>query len=134
MKANVFISDALKGECVESELALLSLFGELDNADGDKVFQKITGFSKKNPQVKGYIFDFGQVETINSKAIGNLVLLQNTINKTGGRVAIVRPSSEVQKLLNMIGVDRKIEIYSDLESAKNALAETASSSFDAKRL
>jgi anti-sigma B factor antagonist len=59
------------------------------------------------------VLDLSQVEYINSAGLRELVSMWKRIKQAGGSLTVANPSPQVQKLLELVGLDTVFEIYAD---------------------
>ncbi len=63
------------------------------------------------------IFDFSQLDYLNSFALGQLVTWHNIIEAKKGKVVIVGTNDHVKDIFTVLGVDNIFKTYSTLEEA-----------------
>jgi anti-anti-sigma factor len=63
------------------------------------------------------VVDLPQVEFLSSSGLGYLVLLGKRLHDRGGRLALARPSSRMQRLLGAVGLEGVLPSFSSLENA-----------------
>ena len=76
------------------------------------------------------LLDMSEVKTIPSIFLAIIVTLQNKLNTTGGRLALLRPTKYVRKLLNITVVNELIEVYDSEEDAVKSLLEAKRAEYD----
>jgi anti-anti-sigma regulatory factor len=76
------------------------------------------------------LLDMGEVKTVPSIFLAMMVTLQNKLNTTGGRLAILRPTKYVRKLLNITVVNELIEVYDSEDEAVKSLVEAKKAEYD----
>ena len=67
------------------------------------------------------LLDMSEVNTVPSIFLATIVTLQNRLNTTGGRLAILRPAKYVRKLLNITVVNELIDVFDDEDEAVESL-------------
>lgn len=67
------------------------------------------------------LLDMSEVNTVPSIFLATIVTLQNRLNTTGGRLAILRPAKYVRKLLNITVVNELIDVFDDDDEAVESL-------------
>ena len=67
------------------------------------------------------IFDFKNLDYLNSYAIGQLVSWHNHLKKNNGQLIITGPSKNVEDIFNVIGISTLFKIFPDIESAVASL-------------
>ena len=65
-----------------------------------------------------FVFDFAQVNYIDSVGISFLIQAGNTSYEHGKRLAIINANPKVRYVIELAKLDRIIGLYDDLESAK----------------
>jgi len=68
------------------------------------------------------IFDFANLNYLNSYAIGHLVAWHNHIKKLGGNIVIVGTNKNVEDIFAILGISTIFKIYPDLAAATRDLA------------
>lgn len=63
------------------------------------------------------IFDFKELDYLNSYAIGQLVAWQNHLLKNDGQIIIAGPSKNVEDILGILGISNLFKIFPDVESS-----------------
>lgn len=63
------------------------------------------------------VFDFKNLNYLNSYAIGQLVAWQNHLLKSEGQIIIAGPSKNVEDILGVLGISNLFKIFPDTESA-----------------
>jgi anti-sigma B factor antagonist len=70
------------------------------------------------------VLDFSGLEFIDSAGIGVLAVCFGSMEREGGKVAIVGVKGRVKDLLELTHLDHVAAIYPDVASAQSALSET----------
>lgn len=107
----------------QDEVTFLHFSGELSDIHAEEVFEKIHMFYKNHPSIKSYVFDFSELDSLNSKSIGHIISFNNMMQKLGGKIVIARPDEDVKKTLDNVGLTRKIEIFQNTSEAKISLQD-----------
>ncbi len=103
----------------EDGLTTLSLEGRLDAA---VILQIQPEFIEKTAALKKpALVDMSQVSFIASMCIRMLVLAAKELNLSGSRLALLSPTSLVEKALKSSGFDRMVDIYHDEAVARENL-------------
>ncbi len=71
--------------------------------------------------VKNIIFDFSNVNFMDSSGIGVVVGRYKNVQKLNGRAAIVNANPKIMQIFEMSGVLKLIPAYSDLDKAISSL-------------
>ena len=77
------------------------------------------------------ILDMTEVKTVPSVFLATIVTLQNKLNITGGRLALLNPARYVRKLLNITVVNELIEVFDSEEDALKSLEVAKQAEYDA---
>jgi len=67
------------------------------------------------------IFDFKQLDYLNSYAIGQLVAWQNHLIKAKGQIIIAALNKNVEDILSILGISNLFKIFPDIDSALGVL-------------
>jgi anti-anti-sigma factor len=76
------------------------------------------------------VLDMQEVSSVPSLFLATIVTLQNKLNVTGGRLAILSPTKYVRKLLNITVVNELIEIFESEEEAVAQLVDAKRGEYD----
>ncbi len=101
-----------------SKYQIISFKGELDKLGLEKVQNAIdAAIDVIQPDLM--IFDFNDLDFINSESIGFLLTVHTRLIKKNKKLAIINAKSHVKDVLNVIGITKLIGCYDnigDLES------------------
>lgn len=67
------------------------------------------------------IFDFKQLDYLNSYAIGQLVAWQNHLIKNKGQIIIAALNKNVEDILSILGISNLFKIFPDINTAIDSL-------------
>jgi anti-sigma B factor antagonist len=101
----------------------INLEGRMDIPGAQEIDLKFTGMTAA-PR-KFFVVDLSGVDFLASIGIRTLLLNTKAVNNRGGKIVILNPDANIEKILLMAGIDVLIPIFKDLESALAALGETA---------
>ncbi len=76
------------------------------------------------------LLDMSDVKTVPSIFLATIVTLQNKLNTTGGRLALLNPMKYVRKLLNITVVNELIEVFDTEDEAIKNLLEAKKAEYD----
>jgi anti-sigma B factor antagonist len=100
---------------LEEEILVLQLAGDFDITETETFSAEITeAIEADNVRV---LVDFGQVDFMNSTALGTLLRSQKRLAQYGGGMAAARPNPFVEKTFKMLQLDRRIPIFADPDEA-----------------
>ncbi len=94
--------------------------GELDHHFAEYARNKIEGELLKST-TRNVIFDFSGLSFMDSSGIGVIVGRYANIRKLGGKVAIICKNEKINRILEISGIMKLIQVYENLEFALNAL-------------
>jgi anti-sigma B factor antagonist len=104
---------------LENGIRLIKLTGKLDIIGTGEIATRFTGYcSGTNVLV---IVDLSEVDFLASIGIRLLTTNAKSLSSRKGRMAILNPTDDVQKVLEITGIPAIIPIYSQLESAETVL-------------
>jgi len=109
----------MKIETLAGGITKVNLAGRLDIMGAQQIdlqFSAIAGSHRK------VIVDLEQVPFLASMGIRTLLMGAKAMKSKGGRMAILKPTSNVEKVLTASGTDTVIPILYDLESAISAVS------------
>ncbi len=103
----------------ENGINLIKLTGKLDAAGVGEIEKKFLDYySGENVRM---IVDMSNVDFLASIGIRLLTVSAKSLSKRKGKMVILNPTAEVQRVLEMTGIPAIIPIYSHLESAETVL-------------
>lgn len=116
-QATITIEDvAAEGE---KKVKIIKIVGQLDESNVDeeakKIYEAIEGGGVS------LIFDFSELEYMNSKSIGYLTDWYSKVSNDGGKVAIAQAKSNIIDILQVVGLTQLITTYPSIEEAKVAV-------------
>ncbi|MDD2565880.1 MAG: STAS domain-containing protein [Candidatus Gracilibacteria bacterium] len=99
-------------------IIICTIKGETDNINIDSVFNKIAEDIKDYNKV---ILNLSELIFCNSKFLGNLFFLADTIEKKGGKLCILGCNPLVYDSLSIVGIFDVIPYFEDKESSLDYL-------------
>lgn len=99
---------------------IIKIMEDMDHHSAQYLRQRIDGEIVK-ATVKNIIFDFSNVNFMDSSGIGVVVGRYKNIQKLNGRAAIVNANSKILQIFEMSGVLKIIPAYSDIEKAISSM-------------
>jgi anti-anti-sigma factor len=106
-------------EQLEGNVYKINLEGRMDIPGTQEIDLKFTGMTAA-PR-KAFIVDISGVDFLASIGIRTLLINTKAINNRGGKLVILNPDANVEKILLMAGIDTLIPIFNDLELALAAV-------------
>ena len=100
------------------DFSIIKVFGEIDNSN----FKELEGHLEELKALANIkvLFDFSEVEYIDSSGVGVLVRLYRALAKTGGSVSIAACRESIEKNFRLIRLDEFFKFY---PKVSHALAE-----------
>src|SRR3989338_3428958 len=118
--ANISIED-LASDHADPVLKIVHVSGQLDESNVDDQSKTIYKLIEANPQNLYLIFDFSELEYLNSKAIGYLTDWYGKVSATSGKIAIAQGKENIVDILNVVGLTQLITCHATLDEAKVAM-------------
>ena len=104
---------------LENKIRLIKLIGQLDIMGVGAIETKFSGYcAGENPRV---LVDLSEVDFLASIGVRLLTLNAKSIASRGGRMVLLCPTAEVQRVLEVTGIPAIIPMYDGLESAETVL-------------
>lgn len=92
---------------------------ELDHHIASEVREKID-YVIQEKQIKNIVFDFKNMNFMDSSGIGVVIGRYKKISSEGGKVAVINLNSRVKKIFDLSGMNKIIEIQDTYENAKKS--------------
>ena len=108
-------------------IKLITFTGQLDETNVDAEAQKIYRIIDEMPE-PNILLDFANLEYMNSKSIGYLTDWYSKAMAKNGKIAIARPRANILDILKVVGITQIINIYDNLDKAKEAFTGATMSS------
>ena len=103
---------------------VVKINGEMDHSNSNGYRQEIDNEIRNRP-VKNLIFDFKDLDFMDSSGIGMILGRYKTIKSLNGNVMIASPKKQVEKIINISGLHKIIPIYETTDKAINSMREVA---------
>lgn len=103
----------------KSTTLIISIIGEVDHHSAEYIRSKIDAEVLKSTN-KNIIFDFNKVTFMDSSGIGVIIGRYKTVQKLGGKAAIVNLSEQIRKIFEMSGIFKLMPLYENMGTALNA--------------
>jgi anti-sigma B factor antagonist len=107
---------AIEAHLLDHEILAIVLDGSLNSTTTDQFQQAIHSHLERNRT--RIVIDCRNVEYISSLGLGSLVALQARLRKKGGEVKLAALYGVAADTIRLVGLDRLLNIYGDLESAR----------------
>lgn len=102
---------------------LVKFQGQLDESNVDDKAKAIYDLIEQTPQGLRLLFDFEELEYMNSKSIGYLTDWYGKVTEGGGKIAIAKTRNNILDILQVVGLTQLINCYATLDEAKFALLQ-----------
>ncbi|WP_195940586.1 anti-sigma F factor antagonist [Romboutsia sp. 1001713B170131_170501_G6] len=93
----------------QKTLTIEFLFTELDHHITNEVRDEIDNILLSKP-IKNIIFDFRNIKFMDSSGIGVIIGRYKKISAEGGKVSIINANERVEKVFNLSGMNKIIDI------------------------
>tara|TARA_B100000315_G_scaffold234695_1_gene248973 strand:- start:270 stop:641 length:372 start_codon:yes stop_codon:yes gene_type:complete len=118
--ANIAIED-LATDQADRIVKIVKISGQLDESNVDDQSKTIYQLIEANPKNLYLIFDFSELEYLNSKAIGYLTDWYGKVSAETGKIAISMAKENIVDILQVVGLTQLITCYATLEEAKTGV-------------
>lgn len=110
-----------EAEVIEGDILTIVLKGDLDSISTPE-FDRIIKEHLDAGQSR-IIIDCRWLGYLSSLGIGSLVALQTRLRRKGGAVKLCAIQGPVMKIIRTVRLDKLLDLYGDLEFARQAFAE-----------
>lgn len=108
-------------EHIRGEIAIVAVKGDLlYEEDGRLLEQKVTSLATDN--INKIVFDFANLNTINSEGLSSLLALVKSVRTKGGDIRIAALDDHLE---NIFAMTRLVRIFDTYETVGRALASYA---------
>ncbi len=107
-----------------NNLKTIHVTGQLDESNVDEKIQEIYKTLEVSPKGTSLIFDFENLEYMNSKSIGYLTDIYGKITENGGKMAIAKARPNILDILQVVGLTQLIQSFETIDEAKLSLTAT----------
>lgn len=90
--------------------------GQIDETNLQQVTEQVEPYVD-NKEIQVLVFDFQELEFLNSKVIGYMADLHSQLDERNCKMAIISASNDVTDILELVGLTSLIPCYSDIDSA-----------------
>ena len=104
---------------LDNNIRMIKLIGKMDIIGVGQIETKFAGYC--GGEKARVIVDLSEVDFLASIGIRLLTLTAKSIASRGGKMVLLSPTAEVQRVLDVTGIPAIIPIYSYLESAETIL-------------
>ncbi len=107
-----------------NNLKTVHITGQLDESNVDEKIQEIYKALEVSPKGTSLIFDFENLEYMNSKSIGYLTDIYGKITENGGKMTIAKARPNILDILQVVGLTQLIQTFESIDEAKLSLTAT----------
>jgi len=118
--ANITIEDLASAQA-DKTIKIVKISGQLDESNVDDQSKVIYDLITATPQNLHLLFDFSELEYLNSKAIGYLTDWYGKVMAVGGSIAIAQAPENIVDILNVVGLTQLITCHLTLDEGKAAM-------------
>ena len=126
-EANITIED-IPVTAGDMHAKLVKFQGQLDESNVDEKAKSIYQLIEQFPANLYLLFDFEELEYMNSKSIGYLTDWYGKISEGNGKIVIAKTKSNILDILQVVGLTQLINCYATLDEAKFALLQQSAES------
>ena len=101
------------------QVGIIRIIGRLD-ASNEKELKR--GFKKFLDEKTHFIYDFSQLEYIDSTGLGAIIATLKSVNEIGGDIFIAELQEKPRMLFEITRASKIFEVFDDLESAIEAIS------------
>jgi len=92
-------------------VTLIQISGRVDSTNANELGEALNAvIDSGRTQI---VLDLSEVDYMNSAGLRELVRIYEQVSRTGGMVHIANPSPQIQKLLELVGLDSVFQIHFD---------------------
>jgi anti-anti-sigma factor len=91
--------------------AVIAATGEIDASTADSVATAVAAALDEGHRV--VLLDFAEMTFIDSTGLGMLVKSHRAAETAGGHFAVVHPTPQTRKLIQILGLDALLHVYDD---------------------
>lgn len=105
----------------EKNVKIVKFSGQLDESNVDSNAKTIYKLIEDTPKNLSLIFDFAELEYMNSKSIGYLTDWYGRVTGKNGKIVVAQARENIMDILQVVGLTQLINCYPSLEEAKLAV-------------
>ena len=118
--ANITVEDLASNQA-DRIIKIVKISGQLDESNVDDQSKIVYDLVTANPKNLYLIFDFSELEYLNSKAIGYLTDWYGKVSAEAGKISIAQAKENIVDILNVVGLTQLITCHLTLDEAKLAM-------------
>ncbi|WP_058485811.1 anti-sigma F factor antagonist [Defluviitalea phaphyphila] len=99
---------------------IVKIYGEIDHHTSETIREKLDKeFKKQN--VKNIIFDFSEIQFMDSSGIGVIMGRYKNAKERGGKIGVFNLQPQVERVFKLSGLHKIINQYNSLDEAISSL-------------
>jgi anti-anti-sigma factor len=110
----------LKYDTLPNGVTVINLTGTMDALGAQAIDLRFNAISGSQSKI---IVNMENVDYLSSMGIRTIIMGAKVVQRNNGKMVIVKPSSDVEKVLSGSGVDTLIPIFQEMETAEKLLLE-----------
>lgn len=99
-------------------IKLVRFAGQLDETNVDEKSEIIYNLIAESPESTSYVFEFSELEYMNSKSIGYLTDWYSKVMEKNGKLVIAKARENIVDVLNVVGLSQIIPMCMTVDEAK----------------
>jgi len=119
------ILENLQSNVPGKSLTVAKFSGQLDESNIDQLIMEIYKAIELTPKNLNMIFDFENLEYMNSKTLGYITDIYGKISENGGTIVITKAKANITDILQVVGLSQLIPLLFSNEEAMLQLSKTA---------
>lgn len=104
------------------DILIIYLTGDIDQHVVSNMRSEIDLTIRQN-NIKNIIFDFKEVEFMDSSGLGMILSRYKSLQQTDGEIMLSNVSDNTMRLFDMVGIKKIIKIYDTVEDCISSLVE-----------
>lgn len=98
------------------KLLVVNISGDVDHSNALAI-RKVIDEEINSKEIQDLLFDFSELEFMDSSGIGMILGRYKIISSLNGRVYIAQPNESVSKIINISGLHKIIPVYENYKTA-----------------
>ena len=98
-----------------NDVVVVRMTGDFGQLEADILDEKLPPLAAQSPRV--VVFDLSGVTLMASVALGEILSLNRTVRKNGGKVCLAAPGQQVLSALRFTRIDDIVEICASVDAA-----------------
>lgn len=110
------------------KLLVVNIYGDVDHSNAISIRKEIDE-AIKSREITDLLFNFSNLEFMDSSGIGMILGRYKIILSLDGRVYIAEPNESVRKIINVSGLHKIIPIYDNYKTAVKKISEVCNNEY-----